>query len=172
MCFLRKSIGLLAMGLVMTCVSWAMADAAADLAKTPKAVQDTVKKVLGSHELEGIGKEIEEGKPIYEAEYVLKGVSYVFVVAEDGKLLEHGVEVDQSFVPEAVMATVKKTQPNAKIAEVAIMVGNGRLYFTVEVKVGQDLHILRISAGGRLNSDTNVKSEEESAEPAKTEKKG
>ena len=84
MSILQKSIGLMVMGLVLGCVSWAMADAADDLAKAPKTVQDTVKKVLGSQELADIEKEIEEGKSIYEAEYVLKGVSYVFVVGEDG----------------------------------------------------------------------------------------
>ncbi len=172
MSFLKKSIVLIAMCAVLNCVCRAMADEAADLAKTPKAVQDSIKKVIGSNELGDIEKEIEEGKPIYEAEYKVKGVTYVVVVAEDGKLIEHGVEVDQSFVPEAVMATVKKAQPNGKIAEVAIMVGNGRLFFAIETKVGQDLHILRINASGRLISDTSVKEAPASAEPAKTEKKG
>jgi uncharacterized membrane protein YkoI len=157
--FLKKSIVLFTMGLVLNCVSWAMADKAADdLAKTPKAVQDTAKKVLGKNALESIGKEMEEGKPIYEAEYNVNGVAYVFVMAEDGKIVEHGVEVGEFFLPETVVAAVKKAQPTAKIAEIAVMVGNGRMYFTVEVKVGQDLRILRINASGRLISDTGVKS--------------
>ena len=70
------------------------------------------------------------------------------------------------------MATVKKAQANGKIAEVAIMVGNGRLFFAIEVKVGQDLHILRINASGRLISDTHVKPAPRSTEATKTEKKG
>jgi hypothetical protein len=154
----KKCVGLIAAGVVLSCVPCAMADKLAEaLAKTPTAVQETVKKVVGKNTLEGIATELEEGKTIYEAEYVVKGVTYVLSVAEDGKLIEHGVEVGKFFLPEDVVAGVKKAHPTAKIDEAAMVVGNGKAYFTIEVKVGQNLHIVRILANGELISDRGVK---------------
>jgi hypothetical protein len=179
MSMLRRCLVLVAVFAALSCVSAATANKAADkaaktpkpaqdatdetkeaadnLAKAPKTVQDAVKKLLGKNALEGFDKEIEEGKTIYEAEYSVKNVTYVFVVAEDGTLIEHGVEVGAFFLPEAVAAAAKKAQPTAKISETAVMVGKGKMYFTVEVKIGQDLRILRIDASGKLISDTSVK---------------
>ena len=150
----RNRLGLIAAVVVLGCAASAMANKLTDaLAKMPAPVQETFKKVLGKNTLGGLAIELEDGKTIYEAEYVVKKVTYVFFVAEDGKLIEHGVEVGQFFLPEEVVAAVKKAQPTGKIEETSFMVGDGKSYFTLEVKAATGMHMLRIGADGQLISD-------------------
>jgi uncharacterized membrane protein YkoI len=60
----------------------------------PKAVQDTLKKAAAGGKIEGVEKETENGKAVYEADVVIDGDEYEVKVAEDGKLLSKKQEND------------------------------------------------------------------------------
>jgi len=60
----------------------------------PKAVQDTIKKEVGSGTISQITRETEKGKTIYEAEAKIDGKAYEINVAEDGTRLSKKIDDD------------------------------------------------------------------------------
>jgi uncharacterized membrane protein YkoI len=158
--FVQKSVAWIVAGLILACGCWAIADENTDaLAKAPKAVRTTVKKVVGKHSLEGFDKEIEDGKTVYEANYKVGETDYAVVVSEDGEIIEQEVEVDISVIPAAVLTAAKKAQPEGKIAEASIVAADGKLFYEIEVAVGKDVHEIKINANGKVTADVVAKPE-------------
>jgi len=82
---------------------------ALELADLPSAVQETVKRELGSAHIDEIERDTEDGKVVYEVEAeTADGREIELEVAEDGTLLEKGEEVRLTEVPAAVRATIER----------------------------------------------------------------
>ena len=135
------------------------------LAKTPAAVQATVKSIVGQNKLAGCDPEQENGKTVYEISYELKGGGdYTVVVAEDGSVLEREVEVDPSIVPADVIAAAKTAHPDGTFGEDSIVNSQGKLLYEIETKVGKDTHEVKLSAEAKVLSDTVAPPETPSAD--------
>jgi hypothetical protein len=78
----------------------------------PKAVQATVKKLLGKGKLLSLAPE-EDGN--YELDYKVNGVHQAAIISKDGKIQEEEVTVEPSTLPKAVIEAVKKLYPKGKI---------------------------------------------------------
>lgn len=61
----------------------------------PPAVQQTIKKELGSGQLGDIAKETKAGATVYEADAKIDGKDYETNVAADGKLISKAVETEK-----------------------------------------------------------------------------
>ena len=151
----QKIAGVLALGVVVAAGVRAWGDDEDALAKAPAAVQATVKAVVGQNKLAGFDPEQEGGKTVYEVSYELKGGGdYTIVVSGTGEVLEREVEVDPSIIPPEVIDAAKSAHPDGKIGEYAIVNAGGKLFYEIETKVGNDLHEVKISAKGKVTSDT------------------
>ena len=82
---------------------------ALELADLPSAVQNTVKRELGSAHIDEIERDTEDGKVVYKIEAeTTDGREIELDVAEDGTLLEKEEEVRLTDVPAAVRATIER----------------------------------------------------------------
>jgi len=61
----------------------------------PKAVQETIKKEVGSGTIEEIEKKTKDGKTVYEADATIDGKKYEIKVAEDGTLISKELDDDK-----------------------------------------------------------------------------
>lgn len=167
-----KLFALLAASLLLGQVSVARADEDADrLAAAPDVVKASAKSLMGDHKLEGFDKEVENGKTVYELDYSIGGSDYAAVIGENGAILEQEVEVDASVIPAAVTETAKKTQPDGKVKETAIVSAGGKLFYEFETNVGKDLHEIKINADGSLISDTVAAAEADAPDKGKEKEK-
>ena len=157
----RKSlVGSIVLGLALVCSSWLRADDEEHLAKAPAAVQAAVKKLIGSHKLEGFDKENDTS---YEVNYKVGGTDYAAIISDNGEILENEVEIDMSAVPAAVLESAKKKLPDGKIGEVAIVTAGGKMFYELDVKIGKDTHEIKINADGSVIDDTIEKPEAKAA---------
>lgn len=69
-------------------------EAEVSLSEVPEAVKATILKEAGGAEIEEVVKETEDGREVYEAEFVANGQEVEIEVAADGSLLEREVEDD------------------------------------------------------------------------------
>ena len=78
----------------------------------PKAVQATVKKLLGKGKLLSLAP---EGDGTFELDYKVNGIHQAAIIAADGKIQEEEITVETSTLPKAVIQAVKKLYPKGKI---------------------------------------------------------
>jgi hypothetical protein len=171
---LQIILGSLVFGIVISAGGAALADedAAASLAKAPAAVQATAKKELGEKKLEEFDKEIVGGKVEYEVGYSEKGVDHAIIVAEDGSVIQHEADVEVDKLPKPVTDAVTKAHVDGKITEAANATSpDGKTYFDVDVKVGDEMHAMDINADGTVISDEISKSASDEKSEAKDEDK-
>jgi len=91
------------------------------LAKAPKAVQESVKKLVGDNKISGFGMEKTLGMTIFAVEVEAKnGREYAFGLDPDGTIAVRWVGLDPSIVPAEVIAAAKKAHPGGKIGETTI----------------------------------------------------
>lgn len=70
-------------------------EVAVKLEDCPKAVQDTIKKEVGSGKIDKLVKEVEDGKMIYSVDAKIDGKDYEINVAEDGTLISKKLDTDE-----------------------------------------------------------------------------
>jgi hypothetical protein len=174
----RTIIASLALGAALSSVvcirALADEDASAEFAKAPPAVQATAKKALGDKKLEEFDKEEVGGKVMYEAGWKENDVDHDVLISESGQIIQTEVDVEQDKLPAAVTDAVKKAHADGKIGEAAqATTPDGKQYFSLDVKVGDDTHVMNINADGKVISDEVEKaSGEEKDKDAKDEDKG
>lgn len=152
--------------------SFAVDDPAAALAKAPAAVQAAAKKELADKKLEEFDKEIVGSKVEFELGYSENGVDHAIILAEDGHVIQREADVEIEKLPKPVTDAVKKAQPDGKITEAAYATTpDGKAYFEIDVKVGDDMHAIDINGNGTLLSDEIARSASDEKPEARSEDK-
>jgi hypothetical protein len=123
----------------------AAAKSAKVLEKAPKAVQDTVKKLVGTGTIVDFDAE-KDGT--YEVEYKVHGVAKSAEIAKDGKILELEETVAVSTLPKTVTDAVKKLVPKGKIKRAETSTKDGRTVYELEVSQS-----VTISADGKVQEE-------------------
>lgn len=139
--------------LAVATFAWAGAKDDAALAKAPAAVREAAKKALGDKKLDEFGVVSVGGKTEYEVGYKVGQTDHAYVFNETGELLQEEEDVEAAKLPAPVTEAVKKAQPEGKIDECALATAKGESFYDIDVKVGKDVHVLKISKGGKLISD-------------------
>src|SRR5262245_45075780 len=89
-----------------------------DLDKIPKTVMETLKAKFPNAKIEKWTKETEDGKVIYDIEFKNDGKKAEIDIFEDGSIQNFEKEFDATELPKAVIETVEKKFPKAKMKEV------------------------------------------------------
>jgi len=151
----RKYVGVAAMGLLLAASGRAWADDEAALAKAPAAVQAAAKKIVGDNKLAGFDTETADGKKVYEVSLETKGGGdYSVTLNEAGDVVEREVEVDAAIVPPDVLDAAQQTHADGKITESSIVTADGKMFYEFDLKVGKDVHEVRVNAKGNVLTDT------------------
>jgi uncharacterized membrane protein YkoI len=149
---MRSVTAVLAVGMVLAAAASGRADkdARVTLDAVPAAVKATILKAAGGAPIKEIEKETENGKVVFEAEFVRDGKKTEVEVDAAGKLLSTEVEISLDDVPAAVKATILKAAGGAKIAEVEKEIANGVTTYEAEfVADGKEVEIT-VAADGKL----------------------
>jgi uncharacterized membrane protein YkoI len=150
----KTSVGL-GSALVLAGGTFIWADANADaLRSAPAAVQSAVTQLAGTNKIHEFGLETEGGKTAYDLEYQVKGESYEADIDPSGQILSREVEVDLSIIPPAVLDAAKKAHADGKLDEASIVAADGKLFYEIDVKVGNDSHELHIAVDGTVMADS------------------
>jgi hypothetical protein len=121
------------------------------LAKAPKAVRESVKKLVGPNKMSGFGVEKTLGLTIFVVEVEAKnGREYAFGLNAEGKIIVRWVGIDPSIVPAEVIAAAKKAHPNGKIGETTICMARNKLSYSLENKVGNDTYQMMFDPDGTV----------------------
>ena len=129
----------------------------------PAAVQKTVKEQQGGRTVADIDKEMWNGQTVYEVEFKEKGPNSRIYIATDGSIVLNkgdrgaylGTQLSET--PQAVQDTVKRTVPNAVIADVDRKTKDGKAIYKVEIKQeGLNRH-LEIAESGALLEDSEAR---------------
>ena len=125
---------------------------ALELADLPSAVQETVKRELGSAHIDEIERDTEDGKVVYEVEAeTADGREIELEVAEDGTLLEKGEEVRLTEVPAAVRATIERELGGVSPEKIERETEKGTVCYEVEAETADGREIeLEIAEDGTL----------------------
>jgi hypothetical protein len=125
-----------------------------DLAKAPKAVQESVKKLVGANKMSGFGTEKTFGLTIFVVEVEAKnGREYAMGLDAGGKVIVRWVGLDASIMPAEVMEAATKAHPNGKIGETTICMVRNKLSYCLENKVGNDTYQMMCDADGKVTYD-------------------
>ena len=155
----------MALALALTSGAGASAadDAAAHLAKAPAAVQATAHKALGDKKLAEFAKEELDGKLVYEVGWKEGDVDHAAIIDATGKLLQTEADVELDKVPAAVTQAAKKAHPEGKIKEAALATADGKEFYSLDVEVGKEKHVMSVSADGKVLADAVEKEIEDDA---------
>ena len=152
-------IGLSVVGMV-TLVAWAGDEQEEEvtLEQVPAAVKATILKESAGGKITEIEREMESGKTIYEAEFILNGDEIEIKIAPDGTLLGREVEqegddeddltIDQ--VPEPARGALLKLAGRAKIVKAQREREHGVLVYEAEWIVDGVEHEAAVTAEGAL----------------------
>ena len=147
---------------------WADNDADA-IRSAPAAVQSAVIQLAGTSKIHEFEVETEGGKTVYDVEYKVKDQSYEADIDPSGQIVSREVEVDLSIVPPAVLDAAKKAHADGKLDEASIVSAGGKLFYEIDVKVGNDSRELQIGADGTVIADS-VEAPEAPEKPDAAEK--
>ena len=148
----------MALALVGGSVLWAGDKDDAAMSKAPAVVQAAAKKALGDKKLEEWGKESIGDKIVYEVGFKVGGVDHAYIISDKGEMVQEEADVEVAKLPAAVLETVKKAQPEAKIDEAAIATAGDKKFYEIDVKVGKEIHAIKVSLEGKLIADEIEKS--------------
>ena len=150
----------------------------------PAAVKATILEEADGAEVMEVEREVEDGKVVYEAEFMVDGQEVEIGVAEDGTLLsreaddedeegddddeddededdEDEEEVSLDEVPAAVKATILKEADGAEVEEVEKEIEDGKVVYEAEFEVdGQEVEIEVAEDGTLLSREIDDEDEE------------
>ena len=150
-----STLGLLLCGLVLASAAAAATPPPVKLAsldKLPTAVQETVRAQSEGATIRGMSKETgEDGKPVYEVEMMVKGLSKDINVGEDGTVLVSEQQVTLDALPAAVKAGLLKAAGKRPIRIIESVTLTGKLaYYEAHVRSGKVLKEIKIGPDGAL----------------------
>ena len=144
------------------CARWPWEKEKLTLDQVPAAVRATIEKEAKGAEIKEIEKEDEDGKLVYEAEFVRDGKETEIKVDPAGKLLSTEVELTLAEVPAAVKATILKEAKGAAIKEVEKETKDGKTAFEAEFVVdGKEVEIMVDPAGKLLSREVEDEEDDE-----------
>jgi hypothetical protein len=124
------------------------------LANAPRAVQESVKRLVGDNKMSGFGIEKTLGLTVFVVEVEVKnGAEYAFGLDTDGKIVVRWVGLDRSIMPAEVMAAAKKAHPTGKIGETTICTVRNKLSYSLENKVGTSTYQMMLDPDGKVTYD-------------------
>ncbi|MDB5324621.1 MAG: putative beta-lactamase-inhibitor-like, PepSY-like [Phycisphaerales bacterium] len=135
-------------------------DESLSMAALPAPVQAALKTAAGANTIESIEHENEDGQETYEATFDVNDIEHTVSVKPDGTIIEEETEMKVADLPAAASAAVLKAQPLATVKEASTVKRDGRTYFEIDAKVGEDKHELSVAQDGKLISD-RVEAEKE-----------
>jgi hypothetical protein len=125
-------------------------------AKSPSAVQVTLRKEAWDARIEFVAKDVRFGVTVYETSIEHKGKSYDIAVAEDGTLVEkmlviHDEEVELAKCPETVRKALTELAKGGKIEE-GITRSTGILHpsYEAEISLGKHRYLVEVAENGEL----------------------
>jgi len=120
------------------------------LDQVPAAVKATIVKEAAGADIKKIEKENENGKVVYEAEFLRGGKTTEVKVASGGTLLSTEVELSLDEVPAPVKATILKEAKGAKIKEVEKETKGATITYEAEFEAdGKEVEI-QVAPDGKL----------------------
>ena len=123
------------------------------LDKAPAAVRSAVNKALGSHKLERLVRERENGRTVYEAKFTVKGVRHEVTVSQEGKVLEEEQALDPAKLPSLVSRAVTGKHADGEIAEAELVKSDGKTFYAVDIRVGKTSRELQVTPDGKVIQD-------------------
>jgi uncharacterized membrane protein YkoI len=99
--------------------------------KLPKAVVDAVKARFPGAELKGGGKEVDEGKTIFEVSLKHKGSQYDVSVTPDGKIVEVEKMIAAKDLPAAVTKALEKKHPKSTLKTIEEITSGDKIKYEV-----------------------------------------
>lgn len=124
--------------------------------KIPRPVHEAVHDTLTKSYPDATGLEYEEesvdGKTAYEVKFTNNGKTFELLYSADGALIEAEEEIKLSRLPKAVVKSIKKAHPGAKLKEAEKTLnpdGTVRVY-EVEFTVGNKQFELEIDPSGAI----------------------
>jgi hypothetical protein len=135
------------------------------LDKTPKAVQEAIKKRFPGAEVTGIEKDTDDGKDLYTVELKHNGRKYEMDIQEDGTIDEIEKAIALKDLPEAVTRALEARYPRATLKdamEVYDVVGKDETLseYTVSLETAGKKDVdVRVSLDGKT-----IKEEEDDRE--------
>ncbi len=117
--------------------------------KPPAAVVAAFQKAYPNATIKRVATEHEGGKLVYEVESVDQGRRRDILYTPEGNTIEVEEEIQQSALPEAVLATVKKQHPRATISKCEKVTRGATIEYEIHLK-GAAVRELVLSPDGKL----------------------
>lgn len=115
----------------------------------PPAVQQAVKaEESKGAKLVGLGKEVENGKTIYEAELKVDGHNKDVSFDTAGKVVSVEEEVTLASLPEPARAAIQKAVGTGKLQKVESVQENGTTFYEAAIKKGLKSSEFKVDAKG------------------------
>ena len=124
--------------------------------QVPKTVLETFDKAYPNAKEVEFGKEMIEGKAVYEVEYKENGREYEILYDSDGAILQKEETIDVKTLPEGVVQAIFQAYPKATIEEAKkVMKHDGTVTgYEVEIKTeGKEFELELDTYGKILKTD-------------------
>lgn len=118
--------------------------------KAPRAVQAAVRQVAGSNRVDQLTRETEDGKTIYEAQFLVNGMEQCATIAENGDIIGQEKQVDPNSLSAAVRDAVMKRYAAAKIDKAEMIQKDGKSYYELQVMTGGKKQEVKVRGDGQF----------------------
>jgi hypothetical protein len=115
----------------------------------PAAVQATAKEQSRGATVRGYTKEIENGKPEYEVETVINGMTKDIALDENGSVLEVEQQIELASLPAAAKAGLEKQAGQGKILKIESVTRGSNLSYEAVVMRGRKRSEVAITSDGK-----------------------
>jgi hypothetical protein len=115
----------------------------------PAAVQATAKEESRGATVRGYTKEIENGKPEYEVETVINGMTKDIALDENGSVLEVEQQIELASLPAAAKAGLEKQAGQGKILKIESVTRGSNLSYEAVVMRGRKRSEVAITSDGK-----------------------
>lgn len=133
-----------------------------DLARAPEPVRSRAVKVAGSEKaIKKVIKEEDGGVFTFEIEYTQDGVDCSAVLSAAGEVMELEKGVNESALPAAAMAALKKDFPNATFKDPNLV---QKFYFEIDVVIDGKTHEVKVDAAGNIEDEHGDDGDEDDAD--------
>jgi hypothetical protein len=100
----------------------------------PAAVTDAFKKAYPDAVIKNTGKEVENGKTVYEVESVDKGMNRDLIYSPDGTVVELEEQINPADLPAPVTAALKQLYPKATVTKAEKLMKDGAVQYEMALK--------------------------------------
>jgi len=120
------------------------------LADAPEAVRNAVAKLTSADKVTKVIKETDEGVTVFEVEYTVESAACSAAFSSAGDVLELEKGVNESAVPAAIMAALKKEFPKATLKDFNSV---QKFYYEVDVVIDGKKHEVKVDASGEIDDE-------------------